>query len=153
LRIIPGGRSDTREARVPPKNGRGDNGDNGDDRQREFDLLWPPQTHTGDPPTSHEAEAREHASGSNSLQQRAVYDFVERVPGLMGTDIAAQITVLGAFHTNPVHRLMQVRKRLSHLRAKRLVDRQHTVGEREVRWYLWNQCPARAAPAQPKGKP
>jgi hypothetical protein len=113
----------------------------------QLDLaLWPPQTHTGDPVTSHEAEARGHANGSFSLQQAAVLDFVTRRPGLMGSEITAAIDVGDVFDPRDLARLQQVRKRLSWLRKRERVDRVTTPGEREVRWYLWNQKPGPGGP-------
>ena len=108
--------------------------------QLDFEL-WPPQTHTGDPVTSHLAEARGHANGSFSLQQGAVLDFVTAFPGLMGSEIAAAIGLLDIFDPRDHERLCQVRKRLSWLRKREHVDHQYTPGEPEVRWYLWGKMP------------
>ena len=105
-------------------------------------LDWtPPRTHTGDPASSHLAEARLRNSGRLNQQQQVVYEWVIVQPGSTASEISAHIAASpGAeiFAAGEHERLCQVRKRLSDLRAMepKRVRRRYTPGENESRWFV-----------------
>ena len=102
-----------------------------------------PSTHTGDPVTSHRAEARGRASGRIGRTSRLVLLLVVGHPnrGATELELLAATHFSTDFNQDRHARLCQVRKRLSDLRACGLVDRsterERPAGEGrdEALWY------------------
>jgi hypothetical protein len=96
-------------------------------------LFDVPRTHTGDPPTSHRAEAA--GKQRAKAHARIVLAVVRHEPGLSGSEIASRLDGHRQFSQDRHTRLYQVRRRLSDLRVAELVRRQSVTGRRETLWF------------------
>ena len=96
-----------------------------------------PRTHTGDPATSHRAEAR-NRSGRGPSQEAAVLRLITLHPGWTASRLAMVspgFNVSGL--SNDFHECrQQVRRRLTDLKNKGVAIRIGFPGEGEVRWFL-----------------
>jgi hypothetical protein len=107
----------------------------GDDGQ--LGLFDVPRTHTGDPVTSHRAEAQ--SKGRAMRHASLVYDVVKACPGLTSSQIAAHLREDSRFSEDAHTRLYQVRRRLSDLRIHGVIDRETKGGSRETVWSVTKQ--------------
>lgn len=92
-----------------------------------------PQTHTHDPRSAYEAEARMVASGRMASHEAKVMEMVRRRPGSTGAELAQRF---------PEYEMdkYEVRRRLSGLRSKGYVRREaprvcEVAGESASTWY------------------
>ena len=106
--------------------------------QRRLDALRDvvlPASHRDDPQSSKEAEERDTKSVERESHKLDLLRFLARNEGLMASEICA---CLGIYARWAWHDVVEVRRRLSDLRADGLADRpdRATKGEGEVRWSL-----------------
>ena len=103
--------------------------------EREFDFT-PPRTHTGDPATSHIAEARSRKTWSR--KHRNLVDHLRATPGMTASDITHLFKSCVWWPADFHARLCDVRKRLSDLKngSPPKIRRQCVKGESESRWFL-----------------
>lgn len=80
-----------------------------------------PRTHTNDPDTSHDAEDRHRDSGRLGANARTVLGYVKRWPGNGAKGLHSRVRM--NFHKVPLLPLQEIRRRLTDLDHKGLVER------------------------------
>lgn len=93
-----------------------------------------PRTHTGDPVTSHRAEAKARPRFNSHME--LVLTVVETNPGLTASQISDHLASSLAFTHSYHARLFQVRRRLSDLKNRGLIERRRISNADQVSWFV-----------------